>query len=73
MADNISNRAYDLATNQRNSYMLKLLSEFQMDRAKGLNVKTHYNQFLLCCSVAQLFLTLCNPMDCRKPGFPVLN
>ena len=34
MADNISNRAYDLATNQRNSYMLKLLSEFQMGQSQ---------------------------------------
>ena len=24
-----------------------------------------------CCSVAQLCLTLCNPMDCSTPGFPV--
>ena len=23
------------------------------------------------CSVAQSFLTLCNPMDCGMPGFPV--
>ena len=23
------------------------------------------------CSVAQLFLTLCDPMDCSTPGFPV--
>ena len=22
-------------------------------------------------SVAQLYLTLCDPMDCRTPGFPV--
>ena len=30
--------------------------------------------FLLsfCCSVAQACLTLCNPMDCSSPGFPVL-
>ena len=26
-----------------------------------------------CCSVAQLYLTLCDPMDCRMPGFPVLH
>ena len=26
-----------------------------------------------CCSVAQLCLTLCDPMDCRMPGFPVLH
>ena len=24
-----------------------------------------------CCSVAQLCLTLCNPMDCSTLGFPV--
>ena len=24
-----------------------------------------------CCSVAQLCSTLCNPMDCSMPGFPV--
>ena len=26
-----------------------------------------------CCSVAQLCPTLCDPMDCRMPGFPVLH
>ena len=26
-----------------------------------------------CCSVAQLCLTLCDPMDCNMPGFPVLH
>ena len=25
-----------------------------------------------CCSVAKLFATLCDPMDCSTPGFPVL-
>ena len=25
-----------------------------------------------CCSVAKLCLTLCDPMDCSLPGFPVL-
>ena len=28
---------------------------------------------LLFSSVAQLCLTLCDPMDCRTPGFPVLH
>ena len=27
---------------------------------------------LCCCSVFKLCLTLCNPMDCNMPGFPVL-
>ena len=26
-----------------------------------------------CCSVTQLCLTLCDPMDCSMPGFPVLH
>ena len=26
---------------------------------------------LCCCSVAKLCLTLCDPMDCSTPGFPV--
>ena len=26
-----------------------------------------------CCSVAKLCLTLCHPMSCSKPGFPVLH
>ena len=26
-----------------------------------------------CCSVAQSCLTLCSPMDCSMPGFPVLH
>ena len=28
---------------------------------------------LCCCSVAQPCLTLCDPMDCSTPGFPVLH
>ena len=32
------------------------------------------HQFIViwcCCSVAQLWPTLCNPVDCSTPGFPV--
>ena len=29
--------------------------------------------FCCCCSVALLCLTLCDPMDCSSPGFPVLH
>ena len=25
-----------------------------------------------CCSVAQLYPTLCDPIDCSMPGLPVL-
>ena len=30
------------------------------------------NPIICCCSVAYLCLTLCDPMDCSTPGFPVL-
>ena len=29
-------------------------------------------KFSCCCSVAQSCPTLCNPMDCNTPGFPIL-
>ena len=30
------------------------------------------NRLFCCCSVTQLCSTLCDPMDCSMPGFPVL-
>ena len=37
-------------------------------------VSTHLPPYLRsCCSVAQSCLTLCGPMDCSMPGFPVLH
>ena len=32
-----------------------------------------YHLLPCCCSVAQLHTTLCDPMDCITPGFPVLH
>ena len=29
--------------------------------------------FSCCCSIAQSYPTLCNPMDCSMPGFPILH
>ena len=37
------------------------------------SIKNVYQSFyFLCCSVAQLCLTHCDPMDCSTPGFLVL-
>ena len=35
------------------------------------HLPTHF--LIRCCSVAKLFPTLCDPMDCSVPGFPVLH
>ena len=32
-----------------------------------------YGGFVVCCSVPQLCLILCDPMDYSMPGFPVLH
>jgi len=37
------------------------------------SVVQNVNLIYSCCSVAQLCLTLCDPMDCNMPGFPVLH
>ena len=44
----------------------QLTSHFKVVSSLG---KCIYVQF---SSVAQLFPTLCNPMDCSMPGFPVM-
>ena len=40
----------------------------------SLSERSRSQKALCCflCSVSQLCLTLCNPMDCSTPGFPVL-
>ena len=44
-----------------------------MSKANALFEATEFRSNLLCsyccCSVAQLCLTLCHPMDCSTPGF----
>ena len=38
-----------------------------------LKLQSNHFWLLFCCSVAKLCLTLCDPMDCSRPGFPVLH
>ena len=33
----------------------------------------YFNRHACCCSIAKSGLTLCDPMDCSTPGFPVLH
>ena len=41
---------------------------------KPINKRNHCNKEALCrCSVTQSCQTLCHPMDCSMPGFPVLH
>ena len=41
--------------------------ELEWDHLNG------FSQICCCCSVAQLCLTLCDPIDCSMPGFHVLH
>ena len=36
-------------------------------------IPSHWQSCCCCCSVAQSCPTLCDPMDCSMPGFPVLH
>ena len=36
------------------------------------NFANYFSQWSRCCSVSQSCSTLCDPMDCSTPGFPVL-
>ena len=35
--------------------------------------REHFDGPFHCCSITQSCLTLCNPMNCTTPGFPVLH
>ena len=37
------------------------------------NSSLRHEKILCCCSVAQSCSTLCDPMDCSTPGFPILH
>ena len=53
-----------------------LASPLRTARRKcGLHVPRYFIEIscCCCCSVTQMFLTLCNTMDCSMPGFPVLH
>ena len=54
-----------------------MLSEIDKCHTSPRKHKTKQGTFhlhnTLCCSVAPSCPTLCNPMDCSMPGFPVLH
>ena len=44
-------------------------------KKKNGNLKSEDLELIgcICCSVAKSLLTLCDPMDCSTPGFPILH
>ena len=53
--------------------MLWWLTVKQTLQTKWKQQCSNSNSTSNCCSVTQLCLTLCDPMDCSTPGFPVLS
>ena len=57
--------------------MLKLTDLIGMSWVINFKYNIKYNTFIVlrfcCCSVTQSCLTICDPMDCSKLGFPVLH
>ena len=46
--------------------------QFTSDASKNMK-RCSTSLVICCCSVAKSCLTLCNPMDCSTPGFPVFH
>ena len=55
-------------SSSRNPFFQYSYSLFQKGKSK-----TYLEIDSICCSVAKLCWTLCNPMDCTVTGFPVLH
>ena len=54
----------------------RLLSVYQTPRmwSKGRGINRHKNSIhCCCCSVTQSCMTVCDPMECSIPAFPVLH
>ena len=49
------------------------VSPFSASQEETVGTQGDELSIWLCCSVAQSCLTLCDPMDCSTPGFPVLH
>ena len=49
----------------------KLLGEFLKEKMLWSTSKSHFAHSVQFSSVAQSCLTLCDPVDCSTPGFPV--
>ena len=53
---------------------LRILLIFILERSLSMYFHMeHKNRCASCCLVTQSCLTLCNPMDCSIPGFPVFH
>ena len=60
---------FQTVLSQKKSWLIKFLhSLIHTYFINLLNVS-----FCCCCSVTELCVTLCDPMDCSTPGFPVLH
>ena len=59
------------------SHVLQAVFKAQDKRDVAINmllcIYIYIYNYVMYFSVAQSCLTLCNPMDCRTPGFPVLH
>ena len=53
---------------EENKWWNKCVNARKQTASKEIN-----KHFFLMCSVAQSCLTVCDPMDCSMPGFPVLH
>ena len=66
-----------MLTNSSTEFLTSVLS-FQFENTHlilfiAFNSLPEFFVLLNCCSVTKSCLTLCNPMDCSTPGFPVLH
>ena len=67
---------YDLSLNFFISYAFSTLCLLKKEKAKYMSLtdqkkRTPPRQCCCCCSLAKSCPTLCDPVDCSRPGFPV--
>ena len=67
MEDWMASLSHNLKKNKQHTWWWTKTQSFSPRQALNFCIQ------LCCCLVAQLCVTLCGPMDCSTPGFPVLH
>ena len=62
-----------LVSSLLHSFKILSVVDLQLCTFQVYSAEIRLHTQICCCSVAKLCLTVCDPIDCSMPGFPVLH
>ena len=62
-----------LVSSLLHSFKILSVVDLQLCTFQVYSAEIRLHTQICCCSVAKLCLTVCDPIDCSMPGFPVVH